>query len=125
MTETRSVMIPDLCEHHLHELVVRRLKLRESDEWRSRVVIAQLLLFQWTATDPRFWRRCGRTTKERDTGAMNLVLAEIGCLAHFAPRGFGVIWRMMADDLDAAVAAWKRGDWALQYFPTREQESPQ
>jgi hypothetical protein len=113
---TNSVMVPDLCDRHLHELVVRRLKLAPSDGWRAKVIIAQILLFQWTATDPRFWRRCGKTVEERDRQAMNIVLAEIGCLACYSPRGFSTIWRMIRDDLDGAVAASKVWNWAEKHF---------
>jgi len=118
--EAQPIMVPSLCDRHLHELVIRRLKMPESGPWRSRVVIAQILLFQWTATDPRFWKRCGKTQDERDVAAMNIVVAEIGCLACWSPRGFRVIWNMMRDDLDAAVAASKRGNWALPYFPVED-----
>lgn len=112
-----AVMVPSLCAPHMHELVVQRLRIPESGPWQTRMVIAQMLLFQWTATDPRFWQRCGRTKDERDVAAMNLVLAEIGCLACWSSRGFQTIWQMMRDDLEGAIAASKRGDWAMPFFP--------
>lgn len=111
------VMIPSYCESHLYELLVLRLGIPESGPWQSRTVISQMLLFQWVCVDPRFWRRCGNEECERDTHAMNIVLAEIGCLACFAPKGFRVVWQMMRGDLDAAIGASKRGDWASSYFP--------
>lgn len=113
---TNPIMVPNLCERHLHELVVQRLKLREYEPWRSRVIIAQILLFQFTATDPRFWKRCSLTQDERDNQAMNIVLSEIGCLGCCQPKGFATVWQMMRDDLEGAIAASKRGDWAAKYF---------
>ena len=81
MTEpTRPrIYIKNICKKHQEILLINKLHLTAKDPYMATQFIAELLLFQGSLMgDSRVHKRTGG-----DMGQMNLVLAEIGCLACF------------------------------------------
>jgi hypothetical protein len=81
-----AVMVPKFCEYHQHDLVVRRLKLSESDAWMVSMLTVQILCFTWATADPRINARLPKESSEPSD--LSLILAEVGCLACFDGEGY-------------------------------------
>lgn len=89
-------MIPELCQQHRRDLVVR-LDIPETGPWLATMVTGQILLFQTAARSDVIWQRCSKVagTDQRDANDLSLVLAEIGCLACYRPDWFDMVIRLI------------------------------
>jgi hypothetical protein len=87
-----------LCRRHEHELIVHDLEIPESGPWKPAMLYAQMLLFSKVAGDPRVVARI-----DGDDHNLSLVLAEIGCMACFAPDVYERAVRVLRKGLSHAA----------------------
>lgn len=98
-----SAMPPDtivtqaLCKRHATSVRLR-LHLTEVGPWRDACVLTGVLLFRRVSARRQFQARCGGTPDEHAVETINLVLAEIGCLACWDSSAF-----------TAAIACLRKG----------------
>lgn len=110
------IVVPDLCDPHKHELIVRRLRVPRTGPWRATIVVAQVLLAQRGMSSRRIHRRIGG-----DPQQYSVVLAEIGCLACWDKDGFRRVVRVLRRGLSHAGAVSQLRaedpDWSLEDVP--------
>jgi hypothetical protein len=78
MSETVPIMVADLCRKHLSELI-NRAGYKETDPWRSLVIMAQIALFQAATADAKTHELIGDDISKIGT---------LGCLACYKPDAF-------------------------------------
>lgn len=108
----QPIQIPTLCERHRHDLIVRRLKIREDEPWLATEVTAQLLLFGRAAADPRITAIAQGTTE-----GLRIAIGGIRCLACFDPEGYRRAVRLLRKGLPHAAKV-ARGEARDPDWPT-------
>jgi len=100
---------------------VWRLKVGEDGPWQVALITMQILCFTWATTNPSFNKRLQGAPGDADEHAhprdMNLVLAEIGCLACFDGEGYDRASILCRRDLSRAAkiaqGKEKDPDWPI------------
>lgn len=96
------VVLPELC-FRCQRRIVKRCHLNPWDPWRAHIVVAQLLLFTWVASEDGI-----HTRSEGDSNNLSLILAELGCLGCARRPLFGdAILPLLAKGLSHAADVQK------------------